>query len=179
MANMPANIRISAQFPFPAAVQGAAPIVLTKLNGVWTVSLQIAPLGVQIPPIGNLATDYILVYDAIANTFFKMPLSAVGSVARAQRSVTATPIVISGTDQILNCNIAAPAACALPSSASRSGVPLTFKDVGGLFQANNLTITPFGTEHIDGALSKVLNINNQCMTLVPANDGVNLGWSIE
>lgn len=83
MAQMPANVRISAQFPFPATVQGAAPITLTKLNGVWTVGLNVAGLGVQVPPAGNYPTDYLIVYDAVANTIFRMALSALSFAASA------------------------------------------------------------------------------------------------
>jgi hypothetical protein len=175
---MPANIRVSARFPFPALVTGAAPITVTKLNGVWTIGFTIAGLAAQTPPIGNYPTDYLLVYDAVAQSYFRMSLAA-ALAARVQRSVIASPIVIASNDQILNCNIAAPAACALPTAVSRAGVPLTFKDVGAQFGVNNLTITPFAAETIDGAATLVLKANRQGVTLVPFNDGTNVGWAIE
>jgi len=98
---------------------------------------------------------------------------------RHQRSVTTTPIIIFPSDQILNCNLGVTATCSLPSSSSRNGVLLTFKDVGGQFAKNNITITTYGSEKIDGALSIVLNLNYQAVTLVPFSDGVNNGWAIE
>lgn len=182
MAQMPANIRISAQFPFPATVQGAAPIVITKLNGIWTVSLNVANLAQQVPPPANYATDFLVVFDAVANSFFKVPLSGAGSIigrVRLQRSVVATPIIVASNDEILNCNINVAAACALPASATRSGLPLTFKDVGPQFGANHLTLTPNGAETIDGKPNLVLNTDRQAVTLVPLNDGTNSGWAIE
>ncbi len=118
----------------------------------------------------NFNTVPTVSLDALAEDF--------GGV-RTQRSVTTTPIVISSTDQILNCNIPVPATCALPPSASRNGIPLTFKDVGGQFAVNNLTITASGSETIDGSASIVLNLNRQGATLVPLSDGVNTGWAIE
>ncbi len=97
---------------------------------------------------------------------------------RQQRSVTTTPIVILSTDQIINCNIPSPATCTLPSSASRNGIPLTFKDVGGQFAANNLTITPI--DPVDGVLTSIVLSNNRAaITLVPFADGANVGWVIE
>lgn len=181
MSQSPANVRVTALFPFPASVAGAAPIVVTKNNGIWTVSLNVPGLAISVPPIGNFPTDYLIVYDSVAQTTFRMPLTAIGSIVggRAQRSVTASPIVIAGTDQILNCNINVAAACALPAAATRAGMPLTFKDVGAQFGAHNLTITPNGAETIDGAASLVLSVNRQGVTLVPFNDGVNSGWAIE
>jgi hypothetical protein len=175
-----ANVRVNVQAPFPAMVTSSGPITLTKLNGVWTVGFSIAVLAAQIPPVANYPNDFLIVYDATAQAFFKISLSSLGANgARTQRSVTATPIVIGPSDQILNCNINVAAACALPPSASRNGVPLTFKDVGAQFAAHNLTITPNGAETIDGAANLVLSTNRAGVTLVPFNDGVNTGWAIE
>jgi hypothetical protein len=123
---------------------------------------------------GGLPVNFTVIptvsLDALASDF--------GGV-RTQRSVTTTPIVISSTDQILNCNIPIPATCALPSSSFRNGVPLTFKDVGGQFASNNVTITAAGNETIDGSASIILTLNRQSATLVPFSDGVNTGWAIE
>lgn len=99
--------------------------------------------------------------------------------ARVQRSVTATPIVLTTTDEILNLNINADAACALPLSTTRGGLPLTFKDVGAHGGAHNVTFTPGGAEKIDGAVSFKIEVDRQGLTLVPFNDGVNNGWAIE
>lgn len=172
---LPPNIRINVGAPFPARVQGSGPIVVTKLNGIWTISINIANLAVQTAP--NLQNDYVFIYDAVVNAFFKIPLGILGS-GKVQRSVVTTPIIIASSDQVLNCNIPAPAACALPSAASRLGIPLSFKDVGAQFAANNLTITPSGADTIDGAGSLVLRNNRQGVTLVPLNDTVNSGWEI-
>lgn len=180
---LPASIRANVSVPFPAYVYGTGPITITKTNGIWVVGFSIAAFGSQNPPIGNFPTDYLLVYDAVANAYFKLSLSNLATSfggARNQRSVTATPIVISGTDQILNCNIAAPAACVLPAAATRLGVPLTFKDLGQA-GTNNITLTPNAGERIDGSTNPLVLVNNyQWVTLVPFNDGVNSsGWMIQ
>lgn len=180
---MPANIRVSAQFPFPAAVSGAAPITVTKLNGVWTIGFTIVGFAPQVPPVGNYPTDFLLVYDSVAKTYFQMSLTSIvaaltpPSATRLQRSVTATPIVVQGNDSIINCNINVAAACALPAAATRNGAPLTFKDLGQA-GAHNITITPNGVETIDGAANFVMTNNRQELTIIPFNDGVNSGWFI-
>ncbi len=180
---VPADIRVSTQVPFPAMVTGSGPVTLTKKNGVWQIGFTIAAFGSQNPPIGNYPMNYVLAWDDVAKQFFKISLSNLVSVvqgARNQRLVTASPIVVASTDQIINVNIAAGGpTCALPVASTRAGVPLTFKDVGGNFAAHNLTITPAGGDTIDGAASLVLNVNRQGVTLVPANDGTSSGWFIE
>jgi hypothetical protein len=178
-----ADIRVNTQVPFPAMVTGSGPVTLGKSNGVWQVGFTIAAFGSQNPPIGNYPTDYVLAWDDVNKIFFKISLSNIVSVvqgARSQRLATASPIVVAGTDQIINVSIAAGApACALPAASTRIGIPLTFKDVGGNFAAHNLTITPAGGDTIDGLASIVLAVNRQSVTLVPANDGTSTGWMIE
>jgi hypothetical protein len=179
---LPRHIRINTNVPFPALVIGSGPITIGKQNGVWQVGFSITPFASINPPVANWPTDFLLGYDTVAQQFFKVSISNLQASitgARNQRSVTATPIVISGTDSILNCNINVAAACALPAAATRLGAPLTFKDVGAQFGAHNLTITPNGAETIDNAATLVLNVNRQGVTLVPFNDGINTGWAIE
>jgi hypothetical protein len=113
---------------------------------------------------------------------FKMPLSGLTNLAtgaRTQRSVTASPIVVASNDQILNVNVSSgTVACTLPGAATRSGVSLVFKDVGGQFSAHALTITPQAGETIDGLASMTLSTNRQFVELTPFNDAVNTGWMI-
>lgn len=182
---IPPNVRVNAQLPFPSLVVGTGPITIGKANGIWQVGFTINAFGSQVPPSGNYPTDYLLAYDTVNKVFFKVSIANLISsinaslgAARAQRYVTATPIVIVGTDQILNCKIAAPAACALPSAAGRLGVPLTFKDLGQA-SANNITLTASGGDLIDGfATYKIVN-NYQYVTLVPFDDGTNTGWMVQ
>lgn len=173
---LPATVRVNTTVNFPSLVFGTGPIVVTKTNGVWTVGFSVASLSVQTPPPANYATDYFLMWDSVANQFFRVPITGgpFGRV-RLQRSVTATPIVVAAADEVLNCNINVAAACALPTAASRLGLPLTFKDLGQA-TAHNITITPNGVETIEGAANFVINVNREEVTLIPFNDGVNAGW---
>lgn len=179
---LPVSLRINALFPFPATVQGGGPITITKANGIWTVGLDIIDLGTIVPPQQSLATDYVIVYDANVKTFAKMALASFANIVPLpvshQRSVTAGPVTVQTTDQILNLNLSAPTTITLPSAASRVGAALTFKDVGAQAGTNNITITAGGGDTIDGRASVVLNTNHQSITLVPFNDGINTGWFI-
>lgn len=173
----PPNIRVNLLAPFPSLVTGSGPITIGKQNGIWTIGFSIAFMGTQVPPPANYPTDYILVYDSIANTFFKMPLNTLPTGNPMQRSVTTTPIVIANNDVQLNCKITTPATCALPTAVSRGGNQLIFKDLGQA-TANNITITPNGAETIDGQASVKIANNYASLTLNPFTDGINSGWFI-
>jgi hypothetical protein len=187
MAGQLPVIRVNTQVPFPAMVTGSGPITVGKVGGVWTVGFSITVFGSQNPPSGNFPTDFLLGYDIVNQVYFKISLtnliSAITppSTVRTQRLATSSPITINtSTDSIINVNINTGApSCTLPTAASRVGAPLTFKDVGGHFAANPLTITPAGGDNIDGGGAITLNVNRQGVTLVPANDGTTVGWSIE
>jgi hypothetical protein len=176
---LPANIRVNVGAPFPATVKGTAGISIGRKNGVWTVGLAYTQFGVQTqPPASNYATDYVLIYDSIAQTYFQVPLTGFGS-DNTQRAVTAGPVAIAPTDQILHLNLSMPGTITLPPYASRSGVPLLFKDVGMQATANPQTIAAAAGETIDGLASVPFAVNGMAMHLVPANDGVNTGWFLE
>jgi hypothetical protein len=177
---LPANIRVNVGAPFPATVKGTAGIAIGRNNGVWTVGLAYTQFGVQNPPpAANYATDYMLIYDSIAQTYFQVPLTGFGA-DNAQRAVTSGPVVIAPTDQILHLNLSAPGTISLPPYGTRNGVALIFKDVGRQATANPQTITAATGEFIDGTLASVpFAVNGMSLRLVPAHDGVNTGWFLE
>lgn len=182
----PARIRVNTAFPFPSLVNGSGPITINKQQGIWTVGYSVVPFATQVPPPANYQTDYMLMYDSVAKIYFNMSMTALVSAAqssitagaRTQRAITTSPITIMTNDQILNCSIGTAATCALPTAASRVGVPLTFKDLGQA-SAHNITITPAGGETIDGLATIKLTNNFQTLTLVPLNDGTNAGWAVQ
>ena len=178
----PANVRVNTQVPFPAFVTGSGPITVGKTpGGVWTIGAN--GRVVQTANPGVVPTDYVLVWDDVAQSWIKVSLSNLitqAQAVRAQRSVTTSPITVGPTDSILNINInAGTPSCTLPQASTRAGAPVTFKDVGAHFAAHNLTLTAFAGDTIDGAGSLVLTVNRQGVTLVPFNDTVNVGWAIE
>jgi hypothetical protein len=181
----PSIIRINLNAPFPTLVKGSGPITVTKINGIWTIALTAAAIGVQTPPAQNYATDFVLVWDNVAQQWIQVSFAAlitaaqVGASARAQRSVTSAPAVLS-TDSIINFSLLAPASITLPAFASRLGAPLTFNDSGGTFNTNPLTVVPNGAETISGIYTNasplILRSPLSVTTLVPYNDTVNSGW---
>jgi hypothetical protein len=73
----PANIRVNVQVPFPALVVPSGPITLNKVNGIWTIGFAVSQLGQQNPPQPSaLATDFVLVWDSVAQTFVQSSLSS-------------------------------------------------------------------------------------------------------
>jgi hypothetical protein len=185
MAPLP-SIRVNTQVPFPAMVTASGPITLAKNVGVWNIGFTIAAFATQNPPVQNFPLDFLLGFDGNVGAFFKISLTNLINAAtppspiRTQRLATASPITVLTTDQIINVNIATGTpACTLPAASTRAGNPLTFKDVGGNFAANPLTITPAAGDNIDGGGAITLSTNRQVITLVPANDGTTVGWSIE
>lgn len=72
---LPPNIRIQAPVPFPATVTGTGPITINKQNGIWTVGYSVTGVGTQNPPAASQATDFVLVWDSVAQTFVNVPLS--------------------------------------------------------------------------------------------------------
>lgn len=176
----PTNIRVNVGVPFPPLVVAAQGLAVTKLNGVWTVALNIVGLGISVPLAAQLATDYVLVYDSIAKTNVRVSLSTFGfGGALLQRATNASPIVVAANDSIINFNInAGNPTCVLPSYATRSGLPLRFHDAGGHAAAHPLTFTPAAGETFDGQAQAVMNTNYGTITFTPYNDGVNTGYAV-
>jgi hypothetical protein len=172
---LPANIRVNVGAPFPTVVKGTGPVTIGRANGVWTIGLSPMLFIEQKPPVATaLPMDYVLVWDSIAGVWVRVSLASI--MVPIQRAVTAAPVAITGTDQILHLNLTAPTTIALPTFASRNGLPLVFKDVGMQATANPITLAPSSGETIDGFGSALLGVNGQSIRLVPANDGINLGW---
>jgi hypothetical protein len=181
---LPAKIRVNTLVNFPALVTGSAPVTIGKANGIWTIGLAVGTLATSVPPMSAFTTDYVLLWDDVLKTYSKVSLATLSAsiapppATRAQRTTTVTPIVVASSDQIISCKITSPASCALPSAASRIGVPVTFKDLGQA-TVNNITLTANGTDTIDGLPSYVLRNNFAGVTLVPFNDGTNVGWMVQ
>lgn len=183
----PSVIRVNASAPFPTLTIGSGPVVVTKVNGIWTIGLSVAALAVAMPAPGNYPTDLLIFFDTLAKSWSSISLQTIVNAAsaassvRTQRSVTSAPSVQAG-DAIINFNLGVASNLALPTASSRAGTPLTLNDAGGQFGAFPLTVTPNGGDTIAGqftnAVPLVLRAPRQVVTLVPYNDGINSGWFI-
>jgi hypothetical protein len=73
----PVSVQVQVPVPFPALVTGSGPITINKQNGIWTVGYSVANIQVQNPPLpAAQPTDYVTVWDSVAQTFVNVPLSA-------------------------------------------------------------------------------------------------------
>ena len=97
----------------------------------------------------------------------------------ATRTVTATPITVTAADQIIlvdTVTINAAVSVVLPAASTMTGLrPVTIKDLTGGAGAHNITITPNGSEKIDGLSSIKISGNYGAFTIKPITTG---GWAI-
>jgi hypothetical protein len=154
----------------PAAGLTGAPA--TGQIAVWANSTQVQGIANASSP-----TTMFLRGD---NTWQFIPSAAV-----TQRSVTASTATIGAGDQIINCNVLSPAGtfCTMPQASTRSGLAVSFIDVGGQALAHPLTIAAFAGDTFKSSsgstTSIILSLNYQRLTFTPFNDGVNVGWYVQ
>lgn len=91
---VPPRIRVNVAAPFPSLVTGSGPISIGKQNGIWNVGLNIGALGTQVPAAANYATDYVIAWDSVSNTHFKMSLDALDTLPA--RTFATLPPAIAG-----------------------------------------------------------------------------------
>lgn len=184
---LPANIRVNVAAVFPSRVRGSGPITIAKANGIWTIGFSFVTLGnITVPPIPDYPTDYILVYDSVAQLYFRMSLAAFAAAASGTnyRIVTAAGAIASlSSDGTVLVNKTAGAATTYnaPTSASRAGLPITLKDYKGDANTNNIRFVMAAGETLDGqsqtaadaAFSTIIDINYGAKTFYPLTAG---GW---
>ena len=176
---LPANIRINVKAPFPANVSGAGMVVLTKANGIWTVSIDFTKLG-PLTTTNDIPGALVAVYDPVTklyNTLTAAQIAALASTtgARTQRSITGggqLPII--GADSILNVNNVADLTPTLPLASTRNGAPLTINNMPG---SHTQTVGTTGADTIDGQPT-VQVVAGARVTFWPYFDGVNAGYFI-
>jgi hypothetical protein len=176
---LPANIRVNTRVPFPSLVTGAGPITISKQNGIWTVGLQFQVLGTQTPPATSFPNDYIIVWDSVLNTYFKMPLSSVlsggGQTARLPPANASVPILTSDLEIGID-TVTAPTSCPLPSVAAWVGasfpnIELCIFDYTGHGFTNHITPALNGTDTFVQGIVPVIQNNFGSLMLRPIITG--------
>jgi hypothetical protein len=168
---LPANIRVNASVPFPATVKGSGVISIAKLNNIWTISLNFAALGIS-PVALDPANSYVLIWNAVTNTFALIPLSAVFSSKVTKILTAAGPYAALPTDEVLIVKQTVAAAFTVTVDWSARTKPLRVVDGKGDAAFNNITITPVAgqTQLATVNYSYVIDGNGGSITLTPLPD---------
>jgi hypothetical protein len=187
---LPANIRVNTGVPFPSLVTSTAPVTITKKNGIWTAGLSFNVIGQQIPPLQDYPTDYLLLFDANRQTFFKMSLATLISNIVPQNvppiRMAASNPTIAATNSDVEIGIdtrTTSVSVTLPSAASwalsnQNGVSLTLVDIFGNSLANNITPVLNGGDIFYYAGVPKVQADYGVLGLRPAGSPIN-GWYIK
>jgi hypothetical protein len=164
---LPANVRVNTRVPFPAAVIGNGPVTIQKVNGVWHVGLQFQNLGQVSPPVPSFPTNFVIIYDAVANTYYRMSLDSLSLAASiiptARLPVSGSPLAVTINDVEIGVDTSSvPTVVQLPSIASWSvqqanGLELCVFDYTGNAVTHNVTFTLNGTDVFVQGVSPVIN----------------------
>lgn len=183
---LPPKIRVNVGALFPARVTGAAYIVVSKANGIWTIEPDWNLLGNPIN-ISDPTVKEVVVYDIGTGVFNVITLATlVATISNSYRIVTAAgdvDVLAGDSTIILNKTAGEATNINLPTSASRNGLPLTVKDLKGDAATNNITFVPASGETIDGYSATdaatnglaLIDFNLGKKTLFPLKSG---GWYI-
>jgi hypothetical protein len=150
---MPANIRVATSVPFPSMVKGGGLITVSKANGIWTIGFSVLGLA-GLPAGSDPTTIQLFVWNTNTNTFQVATIAQLLSLAANSPTlitIANSPYVPKVTDSIIYVDTAGGAVeIDLAAANTRSGAPLTIKDLTGHAAANNITIKPNGLETVDG-----------------------------
>lgn len=135
---------------FPAVVSVLSPLTLVKAGVSYIFGLDITAL--------RLSLDGIYAPVSLLN--------AVTVTAAGTYSVQPTDSVV-----LINKSVAAANSVQLPVAASRSGLPVTVKDLKGDAATNVITVLPAGSETIDGLASVPINSNYGAYKFWPVAGG--------
>lgn len=172
MAGLPYNIRVNVNAPFPARVQGAAGVTVTKQNGTWTIALNYAAFQ-QSGTVADPINTYVLVWNAITGVFSAVPISAIAAIRSVKTLTAAGPYTALPADEVLIVNQTVGAAFTVNVDWSQRSKPLRIVDGKGDAASHNITITPAAgqTQLASVNYSYVIDGNGGSITLTPLPDG--------
>jgi hypothetical protein len=168
---LPANIRVNTSVPFPATVKGGGVISVTKLNNIWTISLNFSAFGV-LPVAPDPANSYVLIWNAVTNTFALIPMSSVFASKVVKVLTAAGPYPAQPNDEVLIVKQTIAAAFTITVDWSARTKPLRVVDGKGDALTNNITITPAAGQSQLATVnySYVIDGNGGSITLTPLPD---------
>lgn len=165
---------------FPATVNGSDGIEVTKSGNVYTIGEDFLSL-TELDP-ADIDNAFLKVEVDGAYYYYGIDTLA-GDIGEAVLDDFMTPTVITAAGDltitsahhyvVLNKTSGAATGITLPASAARVG-PVRIKDGKGDASSNNITLTPDGSETIDGLSSWVISFDYAGVLLVPRSDGN--GW---
>jgi hypothetical protein len=136
--------------------------------------------------VSDYATDYLLIYDSVAQAYARITLAGVISAAAGTnyRIVTAAgPITGLASDNtiLINKTVGAATDYNAATAASRSGIPITLKDYKRDAGVNNIRFVMAAGETLDGlsqaaadaAFLTIIDSNGGSRTFKPLTSG---GW---
>jgi hypothetical protein len=182
---LPANVRVNVQVPFPSLVIGSGPISIVKANGIWTVSLVAGVLAVGVPGGGQLATDFVLVWDSIAQTWVQVSLATLASAVSVPSLPTARLPAFASTVNILTSDIevgintqSGPVSCPLPSvagwnAARPNAIDLCIFDFTGGANVNHITPVLNGADTFVQGVTPVIDTSYGLIKLRPVIGSIN------
>lgn len=152
---------------FPANVLPSGFITISKSGLTYTFGADFSILGESSAPDAPLI---FVAQDIDTGGFVKVSLASLRG--QPVRVVTAAGAIdVTSQDVIIGVRKDTPAATIVNLLPAANASPLTVKDLAGNAAANNITLTPNGSETIDGQASFVIDSNFAALTVRPLPDG--------
>lgn len=172
MSGLPYSIRVNVNAPFPARVSGSAGILVTKQNGIWTISLNYAGIQ-QAGSVADPANNFVLVWNALTGVFTAIPIGAIAGIRAVKILNAPGPYTALASDEVLIVKQTVGAPMTINVDWSGRSKPLRIVDGKGDAFTNNITITPAAgqTQLAQVNFSYVIDGNGGSITLTPLPDG--------
>lgn len=80
---LPPRFRTAVSIQFPTIVTALAPAYITRLNGIWTISLSYGYVA-TIPDQSDGSINYVLAWSSATQSFYRVPLSQIAYFQKAK-----------------------------------------------------------------------------------------------